>query len=282
MACDPTSGQCVPSGGCTTDTECPGGQMCIAGQCLTPNCATLGCPAGMTCDPASGDCVASAACRVSSDCPSGHPCVGGQCVASGCQTTGCPAGMACDPTSGQCIPAGCAVTGCAPGTVCDPRSGQCVAQSPGQVGNCFNGGGWMGRGRYSGNAGGVQMCTAAGLDAVSGGPDAAIYDSADETGQPATLFMVGDMSSESGTVLAATLDQCPAPGLTLSAPGTSFVLVTQLQSGDTFLYAQKVSSAGTISFSGATGGPLTVSATIMFGSQTVTASATLQPAAATP
>ncbi len=101
--CPTPSGPCsaaVPTG------DCPSGQVCASGTCITPapsQCSpsnpTGACPSGQTCT--SGACVTPtspcSAANPSGACASGQTCVGGSCCAeaSACGAVCCNAGSVC-------------------------------------------------------------------------------------------------------------------------------------------------------------------------------------------
>ncbi|MBI5548977.1 MAG: hypothetical protein HY901_34270 [Deltaproteobacteria bacterium] len=250
LAC--RNGQCIVGPACRADSDCAPGQRCAAGTCQSGSgCSTTGCPAGMTCDPSTDTCAANAHCRTDADCGRGMVCESGQCSSpAGCQQYGCPPGMTCDLYSGQCT-GGTGVGYCFP----EPRLGQ---------------------GSFSGSAGTVPMCSAAGLDSLNGGPDAGLFDSADESGEPSTLFAIGDLTNGTGdTYLIAVLDQCPGAGSVLSAPATRFLVLKQITTSDTTIQIQKQASGGTLRFAAGMGGGLTANLSATFGNETVTGSGTL-------
>ncbi|HEY3446344.1 MAG TPA: hypothetical protein VGK67_08255 [Myxococcales bacterium] len=302
MTCDAYSGACVPAG-CATDADCGSGLACRNGQCIPAGCSLTGCPAGTVCDASSGQCLAQpTVCRTDAECAAGQVCVGGQCqvAPSGCQTTGCPAGYACDYTTGACVaspavcrtdadcargmvceygqcsyPSGCQSTGCPAGYSCDYNTGSCVGGGTG-TGNCFPQP-RMGNGSFTGSAGEVPMCSAAGLGSLNGGPDAGLFDGADENYNPATLFVLGDLMSGNGdSYFIAVLDQCPAAGTVLSAPATRFLVLSQKTTSDTVIQVQKTASAGTLSFSAGANGALTATLSATFGTDTVTGEGSVQ------
>lgn len=304
MACDASTGACVPAG-CATDSDCGSGLACRNGQCIPAGCSITGCPAGSLCDATSGQCIIqSTPCRADSDCAAGLVCdvATGTCQSapSGCQTYGCPSGYTCDYTTGACVngstacrtdsdcargmvceygacayPSGCQTYGCPAGYTCDYASGACIA-GPTGVGNCFPQP-KMGTGTFTGSAGTVAMCSAAGLDQLNGGPDAGLFDGEDENYNPATLFVIGDLMYGNGdSYLIAVLDQCPGAGTVLSAPATRFMVLKQSITNDTVIHIQKTASAGTISFASGLNGALTATVSATFGTDTVTGEATLQ------
>jgi hypothetical protein len=119
-------GYCTPSSGsCTEDLDCPGGFVCIDGECLRgsepiPCTSAFECATGQYCR--GGFCQDGGdtnQCTTGDDCPGGgsgddvgQACIAGVCSGSlgSYQTCGgnddvsfCPAGTAC--TSGYCLPA---------------------------------------------------------------------------------------------------------------------------------------------------------------------------------
>ena len=77
-------GDCVTSGGCSTDADCPSGQVCQNGTCTTSGggCTSdFDCPSGQICQ--NGSCVTGGGCSTDADCPSGQVCQNGTCTTSG-------------------------------------------------------------------------------------------------------------------------------------------------------------------------------------------------------
>ncbi len=111
---------------CFADSECPNGETCgLAGNCVG-SCVGVDCPTGQRCE--LGACVTD---------PCGHPCPGGQvcddttgeCIANPCTGLQCPQGQYCDPNNhGQCEPDPCIGTMCpSPDQVC--KGGSCYDPS---------------------------------------------------------------------------------------------------------------------------------------------------------
>jgi Cys-rich repeat protein len=103
-------------GPCTSNSDCPGGYVCVSGACV-PSSPPTGCtsnsdcPTGYVCS--NGQCVPGTSgptpCTSNSDCPSGYVCVNGACVTS---TSG-------QPPTAQALPYGCWVDSeCPPGMAC--------------------------------------------------------------------------------------------------------------------------------------------------------------------
>ncbi len=272
-----------PPAACASDADCRAGQSCRSGQCTAQGSASCrtdaDCAPGTSCDPTTGSCFAiSASCRTNGDCPAGQACDlrTNSCVSpGGCSATGCPAGLTCDPYTDLCTSQSACRTDaeCGPGQKC--LGGECLAQQASGLGNCFSGGSKTGQGSYSGDAGGVASCSAIQLGSVSGGPQAALTDGMTQSGNQGTMLVIGDLSGQGDRYLVVELDRCPAPGATLSAPASRFLLVTQTTVGDTLFYAQKTASAGTLTVQDV-GGAWNVAVTATFGSGTVTATATLR------
>jgi len=134
------NGECVTASptGCTSDSDCPAGQVCQNGECVaapSPECTwNSDCPAGQICQ--NGECVAAppAGCTSDSDCPTGQVCQNGECVAAPTPectwNSDCPAGQICQ--NGACVaasPTGCTSDDdCETGQVCE--NGECVAAPP--------------------------------------------------------------------------------------------------------------------------------------------------------
>ncbi len=80
-------GSCVTSsgGGCTSDADCPSGQVCNNGTCTTggTGCQSdFDCPSGQICQ--NGTCTSnSGGCTSDADCPSGQVCNNGTCTSGG-------------------------------------------------------------------------------------------------------------------------------------------------------------------------------------------------------
>ena len=94
----------VPSQGCTTDAECPGGGICVAGQCIIPVSCTgdADCPPDEQCS-ANGVCVPRPGGSCTDNAACGDlVCVGGTCVACTPGGAECGAGQRCAPT-GRCV-----------------------------------------------------------------------------------------------------------------------------------------------------------------------------------
>jgi len=80
-----------PLEGCSTNADCPFGQLCIDGNCTTTCTTNADCPSGKpVCS--NGTCIAG--CSSSADCPNGQTCVNGQCSGSCGPCTGPPTGEA--------------------------------------------------------------------------------------------------------------------------------------------------------------------------------------------
>lgn|GEM_PF-1992988 len=131
QVCDTALGHCVD---CARDTDCTGGRVCRASNCVAPprTCASsAACTSlGQVCA-ASGECVD---CATDIDCPPGQYCG----AAAHCLPQGCPPGAAecvdasharsCDahgtrwtaaacPSTATCVAGGCVERVCAPGAV---------------------------------------------------------------------------------------------------------------------------------------------------------------------
>jgi hypothetical protein len=97
--------QTIPNWRCQTNADCPGGGICVGGQCvLAPPCSmTADCGPGEVCT--NGACVAVGgdACSSNADCAS-LVCVNGTCAACSVAGAACPNGLVCAP-DGRCIDA---------------------------------------------------------------------------------------------------------------------------------------------------------------------------------
>lgn len=114
--CD--NGQCVPeqgNGGCTSDADCPGTQVCQNGSCVEP-------------DPGNGN----GGCTSDADCPGTQICENGSCVEPnlGCQSDAdCGGDLICE--NGSCVePPGCQSNADCPGDQ-ECQNGNCVQPDPG-------------------------------------------------------------------------------------------------------------------------------------------------------
>ena len=95
--------------GCTTDEDCPEGQVCQDGQCVEPAapCETdEDCPEGQVCE--DGECVEAppVPCETDEDCDNGLFCDGVEtCVDDVCQdgTNPCEEGQTCDEETDTCV-----------------------------------------------------------------------------------------------------------------------------------------------------------------------------------
>ena len=79
------TGECV--NGCTSIEECPGGTICVAGQCIEGECTeSAHCAIAHYCDTVTNVCVEG--CQSNDDCPGTDECVGGTCILyTGCKGT---------------------------------------------------------------------------------------------------------------------------------------------------------------------------------------------------
>jgi MYXO-CTERM domain-containing protein len=127
----------LPSGECQTDADCPGGGICVDGECLlAPPCVEdADCEVDEIC--VDGLCVARGgdSCDTDADC-NGLVCVDGECVS--CSTAGvaCPDGMVCGP-DGRCV----ADSGANASPPLGAAGGDGIALGPGEqieggAGNC--------------------------------------------------------------------------------------------------------------------------------------------------
>ena len=146
-----TNMTCSP---CSTDGQCPTGDLCVGGACIPGNChVTANCPTGQICDLVTHGC---AICGTDAQCAdplnygAGHYCQGSACVVGQCRTANdCAGGKICSGaltcaactatadcttalganhvcTNGACVSGNCAATGdCGGGQLC--KSNACVA-----------------------------------------------------------------------------------------------------------------------------------------------------------
>ena len=148
--------QCVESDGtCTTDINCPDGQICSNEICREGCNENQDCVDGEYCDMTSRTCQAG--CRGDEDCASTQSCTDNRCVctpgtcgagrfcnvdsgnceeAMSCDQITCPEGQVCDPVTFGCVEA-CTPESCMAGQVCNTATGQCVVdncvgEDPGQ------------------------------------------------------------------------------------------------------------------------------------------------------
>ncbi len=131
----------APVSHCVADANCPQGQICSVGRCVTPRACIVNsnCPAGETCDPAAGVCRRNTPsgigfpCAGDGDCGAGQQCadvaLGGYCTQVCSAASPCPTGATCyavdpnTPDQGICIQ-DCASAGdCAPQQTCVPTAG---------------------------------------------------------------------------------------------------------------------------------------------------------------
>ena len=141
----------IPVVGCSVDTDCPGGQICINGECVddpAPECTVdSDCPQGEIC--INGKCVpdddvvdplpdpdddgpdpdpdpdpdpVGDECKIDADCPEGQVCVNGKCVTTCSIDSDCPAGYVC--VNGVCVLACTIDSDCPDGQIC--VNGVCV------------------------------------------------------------------------------------------------------------------------------------------------------------
>ena len=94
--CNQATGNCE-KGGCSSDADCPPGQICVDGNCVDGCRSDDDCPDGHICE--NGKCVPG--CRTDEDCPPGQICVDGQCKAGCRDDNDCAEGLHC--VNGECV-----------------------------------------------------------------------------------------------------------------------------------------------------------------------------------
>jgi hypothetical protein len=116
----PTGQTCSADGVCLddlcVDVDCPEGERCIAGECVSV-CDGVVCPPGRTC--LAGRCIDACA---GIECGFCEVCENGACEPH-CLVATCGAGEACEET-GECVEEPCLGVRCGPGRVC--RAGVCA------------------------------------------------------------------------------------------------------------------------------------------------------------
>jgi hypothetical protein len=128
----------------TTDesAECPGGSVCIEGQCLLPcTGGEFSCPGGSKC--VNNYCVPDKCAKVT--CQPSERCVDGKCVEK-CASVTCAEHEKCEPATGLCVDDSCYSKGCPSGETCvgylcvkDPcPPGRCPADQVCIEGQCFD------------------------------------------------------------------------------------------------------------------------------------------------
>src|SRR5450432_910323 len=130
---------------CSTDGECPTGNLCVGSACIPGNChSTTNCPIGQICDLAAHNCASCAndgQCADPVNLGPGHYCQNNLCVAGQCRTTNdCAGGKLCN-TSLACVACGTTaecVTALGANHVC--TAGACVSGNCTTTGDCTSGG----------------------------------------------------------------------------------------------------------------------------------------------
>jgi len=127
-----------PAVTCSTDTDCPGGSVCVGAACVATCSNTRPCPDGRAC--VDGLCLEAQGCGTGPACTDGGTCAMGQCYYPACAGVICPAGQYC--VDDLCVDASCLGVICPMGQTC--AKGSCVgntcggaACAPGEV--CSNG-----------------------------------------------------------------------------------------------------------------------------------------------
>ncbi len=102
---------------CLDDTECPAGQACASGACVSrPECAAAAdCAQGFTCSEGRCLCTSDTACAANQVCRLGRCEDTARCTGD----SSCPAGQRCEITQGACLPECSSAASCAPGV--DPQ-----------------------------------------------------------------------------------------------------------------------------------------------------------------
>ncbi len=124
QVCDAVARACLP---CRTNAQCGDGYRCAAGACVTQQGCGAGtsCPEGLLCDSTVGVCVE---CVADGDCPAAQRCEERICVdrptACGLAFV-CPDGKVCDRTTNACVD--CLKDGdCPEGLWCDEAAQSCL------------------------------------------------------------------------------------------------------------------------------------------------------------
>jgi hypothetical protein len=138
--CNSQTGACSPIQSCNVTSDCGpnSGLVCVANQCVSPQCTTnANCPPGnscvnYSCVPASGN-----TCDANTPCQSGFICNNGKCVQAQCLTNSdCPPGQIC--TSGNTctpsVPVCNTFNDCKPGEYC--VNGYCTANPCSSITSC--------------------------------------------------------------------------------------------------------------------------------------------------
>ncbi len=136
LTCDFATGLCRDL---CEDVDCPGGELCVEGDCVPDDCRAHGCADGEVCvggecqeDPCVGvECVEGEFCRdgecakscAQTACAGDEICVDGACVGDPCRRVECDGELEC--VEGECVdPGACAGVRCGPDEVCE--GGECV------------------------------------------------------------------------------------------------------------------------------------------------------------
>ncbi len=109
---------------CTTDGDCPNGQICddAQGQLCVPAC-DVDSDCAIVCDETSGKCVE---CTTDGECPTGQGCnAGGNCLPTCANDNDCATGSTCDTSIGLCVECG-AGDACGTDEVCSPEANGCI------------------------------------------------------------------------------------------------------------------------------------------------------------
>jgi MYXO-CTERM domain-containing protein len=138
--CDGKDNNC--DGKVDENAECPGGSVCLEGQCMLP-CSgqEFSCPGGYKC--INGYCIPDKC--GGATCTPSEKCLNGKCVEK-CVGVTCGEHEACEPATGKCVDASCYTKGCPAGERCvdfacvkDPcPPGLCPADQVCIAGTCYD------------------------------------------------------------------------------------------------------------------------------------------------
>ena len=130
--CNQATGTCDYDWGCTSDDDCPTGQVCdwYSGECVTGTSRCTSdddCQPGEACDWSEGTCVwqQCTVCRSFYDCEGFFDCVDGYCLDDCYSNTDCPSGYTCQTVDwdSYCLPSSGSCDGSTPSTWCPDYNG---------------------------------------------------------------------------------------------------------------------------------------------------------------